>query len=294
MLQHIIPHLLFAVLLLPTCLMADILSQGREAIKSGQPEKAHALFSATASRGEAKGAYGMGVLFSEGWHVTKDLTQAIDWFRKSAEQGYAPAQFNLGNVYYKGHGIESDPVEAGHWWHQAARQGHSQAQFNLGMLLYNEGTTPEEKEQGIAWAREAATRGIEWAGQQLLSIGEPLNYANIWFDAGREPMRSEARIMTQPPNRYTIHLMSAQQLTSGVDTIKNHRLEGRALLFRYRQKGQRWHGLVYGVYESREEAAKTIISMKEALKKGKPWIRSISSVQRSINDWREKKQPAIK
>ena len=289
MLQHKNLYLFIAMLLFPTALLADILKEGREAVKAGQPEKAHALFLATANKGEAKGAYGMGVLYSEGWHVEKDLAQAINWFRKSAEQGYAPAQFNLGNVYFKGHGVEIDPVKASHWWRQAARQGYSQAQFNLGMLLYNEGTTPDEKEQGIAWAREAAARGIEWAGRQLRSIDEPLNYADITLNTEREPMRSEARIMTLPVNRYTIHLMSAQQLASGINVIKNHRLAGRALLFRYRQKGQNWHGLVYGVYGSREEAAKTIASMKDALKKDRPKIRSISSVQRSISDWREKK-----
>ena len=276
---------LLLLTLLPGTLFADVLSEGRAAIADKNHKKALELFSAAAEKGEAQGEYGMGVLYTEGWAVEKDAVKAFHWFRKAARQDYPPAQFNLGNAYFKGTGVEPSLPEAEIWWDLSARNGYSQAQYNLGMLLYNEAGSEEAKEQGIAWTRAAAKQSVEWAAKQLATIDEPINYTLISFDSTREPARSEAHIMTLPPDRYTIHLLSTKKLHSAINTIKQNALEGRAMI--YRSPGtESWFGVIYGIYDSKREAEETIASMKPSLKKSGPTIRSINSIQEKIEKWR--------
>ena len=42
-----------------------------------------------AEKGDAKAQYKLGVCYADGEGVSKDLKQAVYWWKKSAEQGYA-------------------------------------------------------------------------------------------------------------------------------------------------------------------------------------------------------------
>ena len=50
-------------------------------------------------------------------------------YRKSAEQGYADAQNNLGLLYTRGEGVEKDLEQAAMWWRKSAEQGYAAAQI---------------------------------------------------------------------------------------------------------------------------------------------------------------------
>jgi hypothetical protein len=265
--------------------MADLFSKGQAAVAEERYETAYKLFSAAAKSGDAEAAYGMGVLYSEGWGVDRDAAIAFSWFQKAARQDYPPAQYSVGNAYFKGFGVEINIPEAEMWWDIASRNGYSQAQFNLGMLLFNGDGPDEAKEQGIAWTRAAAKQGIEWADKQLAAINEPINYTLIVFDPSREPARSEAHITTLQPNFYTIHLTSTTSLNSTIEIIQHDGLEGRALIYRSTQQGMEF-GIIYGTYESREDAKETIASMKQNLQKMEPFIQPIRTIQDKIEAWR--------
>ena len=58
----------------------------------------------------------------------------IQELRKSAEQGYADAQFTLGECYYYGIGVTKDLAEAVKWFRQAAKQGEQRAKKALQRL----------------------------------------------------------------------------------------------------------------------------------------------------------------
>jgi hypothetical protein len=65
-----------------------------------------------AGKGDAEAQCYLGLYYSVGFGVSKDLVVAAKWYRKAAEQGFAPAQYYLGLCYYKGEGVTKDPVEA--------------------------------------------------------------------------------------------------------------------------------------------------------------------------------------
>jgi len=69
---------------------------------------------------------------------SKDLTRALQWYRKAADQGHAKAQCHVGYFYSNGFGIVSvDDKQALEWFRKAALQGDSQAQFNVMVCVFS-------------------------------------------------------------------------------------------------------------------------------------------------------------
>ncbi|MDR2763209.1 MAG: sel1 repeat family protein, partial [Planctomycetaceae bacterium] len=52
---------------------------------------------------------------------------------EKAKNGDAAAQFTLGLCYYDGKGVTKDLIEAVKWYRKAAEQGNSKAQYILGL-----------------------------------------------------------------------------------------------------------------------------------------------------------------
>ena len=267
----------------PQSLRADeLLDAGVELQRQGKLLEAVGLFSGTAEVGDPVAAYGMGVLYFQGTGVPKDMAQSTGWFRIAAEKGYAPAQYNLGNAYLHGRGTGKDLDQAAHWWRKSAQQGYTRAQFNMGALLHSNGNTPAMREEGIAWFRASAERGFAKSLEKLDAIGEPLDYAGIDPDPSREPLRSEARLITFDPQGSTMQLFAGSKPVSAEKYIAGKQLEGLALPFRFFRGKELWTAVVYGEYPSREQARSMIDSLKPELRNAKPWIRSLADVQGKI------------
>ena len=88
-----------------------------------------------AERGDADAQFTLGLLYSEGWGVSRDDAAAVGWFRRAAEQGHADAQYLLGGSYALGQGVAQDDAEAARWLRRAAEQGNAEAQTELDRLL---------------------------------------------------------------------------------------------------------------------------------------------------------------
>ena len=86
------------------------------------------------------------------WGVAEDYVEEVKWARKAAEQGFAYAQSILGDCYYKGSGVAKDRVEAVRWWRKAAEQGFAGAQSGLGFCYATgEGAAKDEVEAYAFW-----------------------------------------------------------------------------------------------------------------------------------------------
>jgi hypothetical protein len=112
-----------------------------------------------AGQGDAAEEYNLGNRYYLGESVTKDLAQAISWYRKAGNHGHAGAQFKLGELFHNGEGVEKDDPQAMSWWRKAGDQGHAGAQFNIG-LLYDRGVGVKQNyAQAMDWYRKAANQG---------------------------------------------------------------------------------------------------------------------------------------
>ena len=137
-------------------------SKGKEELIS-----THELFSNAAERGDAEAQYQLGIAYSNGEGVAKDLTKAFDWTRKAAEQGHAGAQFSLGDAYSNGEGVAKDPTKAFDWYRKAAEQGHARAQANLGFSYHAGEGVAKDLTKAFDWTRKAAEQGYARAQANL-------------------------------------------------------------------------------------------------------------------------------
>jgi len=162
----------------------------RSAAGQGHSEALKRLRSA-AGRGNAAAQVSLGMLCENGSGVAKDLSEALDWYRKAAEQGdkdglgrleqYAgagnssDAQKKLGRLYETGHGVRQNCKESVKWYSKAAGQGDSEAlnkleqlagrgnspdaQYALGQMYEAGHGVSEDLEVAVSWYGRAAGQG---------------------------------------------------------------------------------------------------------------------------------------
>jgi len=132
-----------------------------------------------AEKGDPRSQYGMGVLYENGFGVTKDLKQAAAWYLKSAKQGNTDAQYNLGAMYEHGVGMTVNYPEAARWYRPAAEQGDIDALSNLGVLYQGGKGVPQDKvlamalyNVSVAYSGKGTTQAAQ--NRQVLANQMPL------------------------------------------------------------------------------------------------------------------------
>lgn len=133
-----------------------------------------------AEKGDPRGQYSMGVLYENGYGVTKDLKLAAAWYLKAAKQGNTDAQYNLGAMYEHGVGMAVNYSEAARWYRPAAEQGDIDALSNLGVLYQGGKGVPQDKvlamalyNVSVAYAGKSATQARQ--NRQGLANQMPLD-----------------------------------------------------------------------------------------------------------------------
>lgn len=146
----------------------------------GDYDKALKEIRPLAEQGDPRSQYAMGVLYENGFAVTKDLPQAAAWYLKAAEQGNTDAQYNLGAMNEHGLGMPVNYVEAARWYRPAAEQGDIDALSNLGVLYQNGQGVPQDKvlalalyNVSVAYAAGGQTQAAQ--NRQILANQMPLD-----------------------------------------------------------------------------------------------------------------------
>ena len=85
-----------------------------------------------ADSGDARSAYGMGLLYGNGFGVDMNDELALKYYGIAAEQGHADAAFNLAVMHQNGWGVPMDEKKANEWYRVAAEKGNTEAQMALG------------------------------------------------------------------------------------------------------------------------------------------------------------------
>lgn len=89
---------------------------GLRAALSGDHAAAFRVWQSLAEKGDARSQASLGILYTKGQGVARDVTEAAKWLRRAAEQGDAGAQVNLGIAYFQGDGVAANPVKALTWF----------------------------------------------------------------------------------------------------------------------------------------------------------------------------------
>jgi len=103
------------------------------------PASAFAWYCAAAQRGENEAVTRVGLMYSNGAGVERDLTKAVAWFQRAAEAGDADGMTSLGECLLFGKGAPKDVVKANEWLQKAATAGSPRAMDRLA-TNYSHGT----------------------------------------------------------------------------------------------------------------------------------------------------------
>ena len=105
-----------------------------------------------AEQGFAEAQHNLGVAYSNGKGVSKNLSEAVRWLERAALKGYMAAQCELAKAYNQGLGLQRDPVKAVAWWVLAARQDELGVKKDCGVSDVR--LTKSEMERAIAYTKE--------------------------------------------------------------------------------------------------------------------------------------------
>lgn len=106
--------------------------KGWDAYSAGDYATALSEWQELADSGDANAAYGMGLMYGNGFGVDMLDDQAIKYYTAAADQGHADAQFNLAVMIQNGWGVPQSDEKANEWYLLAANQGVTAAQISLG------------------------------------------------------------------------------------------------------------------------------------------------------------------
>lgn len=259
----------------PACAGGPVYDKGLVAFSMGDIATAFQLWRPLAEHGDADAQFSLGSLYYDGIGVPIDHTESSYWFHLAAEQGHAEAQYNLGNAYIRGEGVHQNDAMATHWWRKAAEQGLEEAQFNLDQA-YKEGVGVEKDEQTAAHLyQELVDKGSSSSlamSTRLDKVAQPESGADC-----------EGWLGKQPPNAYTIQLMSTTRPNDVYDLARQHSLSGY-IICSYAHEGRTRHALLVGVYPSVGAASEAVNNLPIELKNGKPWIRKIKGINQLVAD----------
>ena len=107
---------------------------GIAAFEEGDYKTALREFKLLIKKKDARGEYGLGLMYDLGLGVQMAFKEAVKWYRLSANQGNADAQNNLATMYADGEGVERNANKAAKLYEKAAQQGNFDAFNNLGTM----------------------------------------------------------------------------------------------------------------------------------------------------------------
>jgi len=164
-----------AVIMLPVLSHATgfglprVFSKGLGHYESGNIAEALPHLQNDARAGDPEAAYILGLLYSNGDGVDRNLSMALGWFQRAANNGSDDAAFQLGDAHRLGLGTPQDITKAIFWYTQAADGGIPKAAQALARIY----------RLGDGVRRDYAT-AIHW-----LEVSASQHYAPAYHELGR-------------------------------------------------------------------------------------------------------------
>lgn len=108
---------------------ADLINQGKKAMRSMNYDSAHKTFLQAANQGSLEACYQLGLLYSNSNYDNYSRETATTYFLKAAKTGHVEAMYQTGMMY-----LGSDNATAKQWLRKASDKGHQRAQAQLSKL----------------------------------------------------------------------------------------------------------------------------------------------------------------
>ena len=212
-------------------------------------------------------------------YMLKDFERAQAHWLNAAKQNDAKSMFNLGLLHERGQISAVDMDKAENWYRLAGKHGYAAADYYLATLMMaNSNNVQNQSKQIKELLERSANNGFAPAQAAFLDlVGETSS------PAPQNDYLSEDWITKKQPTSWTIQILAFTDQDKVHDFIDRYNLNDIASYFIDRDQNEVLYKLIYGVYRSKEEAAKARDELASELKVHGPWLRTIASVQDSIS-----------
>lgn len=102
----------------------------------------------------------------------------------------------------------------------------------------------------------------------------------------KRPLEREPWLLAQDPANHTIQLLSSQN-ERAMDYLYEHAtLNEQMAYYASRRHGAIWYTLVYGSFDTAEQAHDALAALPDELQRTKPWVRGFAGIQDAIQDFK--------
>jgi TPR repeat protein len=238
----------------------------------------------------APAQYDLGLMKLHGKDMEKSVSEGKLWLMKASNNGYVDAQYYLGTLLLNGHILKPDREMATDLLNAAATQGHQAAKqslIDIRIMQQREKTakgndvvlspsSPSASDEDLTINRSEILDTVV-LNESLVKENKPVTKTGQQSVEGKQ---TGSWLSRQDASAFTIQLLASKDqanierfLQSIPGAIKTHR-------YQYSVKGETWTGIATGIYPSIKEANLAIKTLPAALKKNKPWVRSIGALQK--------------
>jgi len=268
-------------------------SNGRMAFLFGQFNVAYKAWAPLAEQGYAKAQASLGWMYHTGNGVTKDMKQAVKWYKRAAEQGHTIAQNNLGVIFEDGLAGKVDLKQAFGWYKKSAEGGYSFAKFNLGRMYADGLGTSKNIKEARYWLESASLSKVKEADKYLAQLAlKPATHMDNKKPAQKvahAPYHSNpvakgiSWVKNQAVNHYTIQLTKSQDMEWILKLAASTQLPETIVQFQSKDKnGENWIYLIYGSFPNFQEAEYARKNLPDSLKKWSPKLLRFGEIHQLI------------
>jgi TPR repeat protein len=188
--------------------LAGPLEDGLTAFRAGDYAGALKAWQPLADSGDAIAARNLGIMYDQGFGVTKSAADAMKWYQAAAEKGDAGAAFNLGLMLEAGDGAPANMVDAVKWFRVAGDAGDPIAQFKLG-VIYSKGAGGIAKDdvEAAKWYLKAGEQNVpdaQFALGNIFATGRgverDLSEANDWLEKADKSQMAQGSVTACTPS----------------------------------------------------------------------------------------------
>jgi len=250
-------------------------------------------------------------------YFERDYEAAKRHWLNGAKDDDARSMFNLGLLHEQRKISRADSVKANKWYRLAGKHGYPAADYHLASLLrIREGSSEEAQSllersaaNGYGPARQAlgltvvsnaaAVNTISLSGESSVRVQEKTLDQAATPKQAAAPSQAAALKNTVLPNsgrylgetwikaqnrtKWTVQMLAFEELASVTAFIDEHGLNKNAAYFTERTDKGVLYKLIYGSYDSKEQADQARENLSKELKEYGPWLRPIENVQALLN-----------
>lgn len=248
--------------------------------------------------------YAIAMLYWQGEGVPRDFHKSYEWLLKAANLNHAGAQAKLGHLYTDGVAVPRDFNMAFEWYSKAAKQGDTDGQYNLGIFYLNGWGTGQDTTLARMYLAAASAQGDVAAEEALLGLkptdepfdnllmnslpsdveASPFAGANIFaINVDATPIRDEAWILSQNPDRYTIQVIGLSTIEKLEALTNGHDNLAPFAIYTVQRSSRPIHVLIQGSYTDVDAAQRVRDNFpREINPPDQVWIRQFGKIQEII------------